>query len=124
MSTDRRLVALRGATGVTTPDAEGIVAATTELLRELMARNDVDPVDIVSILFTATPDLTAEFPAAAARKLGLDDVALLCAAEMAVPGAPGGIVRVVMHLYSTRAYAELGHVYLGTARSLRSDLAD
>ncbi|MDQ3962998.1 MAG: chorismate mutase [Actinomycetota bacterium] len=124
MSTDRRLVALRGATGVATPDAAGIVAATAELLTELMTRNDVVPGDIVSILFTATPDLTAEFPAAAARKLGLDDVALLDAAEIAVPGAPSGIVRVLMHLYSQRAYAELRHVYLGTARSLRSDLAD
>lgn len=124
MSTDRRLVALRGATGVESPDAEGIVAATEELLRELMARNDVAPDDIVSIIFTATPDLTAEFPAAAARRLGLDDVALMCAAEMAVPGAPGGIVRVLMHLYTERAYADLRPVYLGEARRLRSDLAD
>lgn len=124
MSTDRRLVALRGATGVTSGDAAGIVAATTELLRELMARNGVAPGDIVSILFTATPDLTAEFPAAAARALGLDDVALLCAAEIAVPGAPQSIVRVLMHLYTERAYAELHPVYLGAARRLRSDLAD
>lgn len=124
MSTDRRLVALRGATGVATPDAEGIVAATAELLTALMARNDVVPADIVSILFTATPDLTAEFPAAAARKLGLEDVALMGAAEIAVPGAPAKIVRVLMHLYSERAYADLRHVYLGAARALRSDLAD
>ncbi len=124
MSTDRRLVALRGATGVTTPDADGIVAATAELLTALMVRNDLATADIVSILFTATPDLTAEFPAAAARTLGLEDVALMCAAEIAVPGAPEGIVRVLMHLYSERAYADLRHVYLGAARALRSDLAD
>ena len=124
MSTDRRLVALRGATGVTSPDADGIVAATAELLRELMARNDVAPSDIVSILFTATPDLIAEFPAAAARLLGLDDVALMSAAEIAVVGAPEAIVRVLMHLYSERAYADLRPVYLGTARRLRPDLAD
>ena len=124
MSTDRRLVALRGATDVASKDADGIVDATGRLLQELMTRNGVAPEDIVSILFTATPDLTAEFPAAAARALGLADVALMCAAEIAVPGAPAGIVRVLMHLYSERAYSELRPVYLGAARELRSDLVD
>jgi chorismate mutase len=114
--------ALRGATTVAGDDGEQIVAATKELLGAMLERNGVAPEDIVSVVFTATPDLTAEFPAVAARSLGLADVPLLCAAEMAVPGALPRCIRVLLHFNSTVAPGELRHVYLRDARSLRQDL--
>lgn len=120
MST-RRLIALRGATSVATNEGAAIVDATTELLGELVGRNGVRAEDLVSIVFTATSDLDAAFPAIAARRLGLGDVPLLCAAEIAVPDAPERIVRVLVHLYSQRAADDLEHVYLGDARRLRDD---
>jgi chorismate mutase len=73
-------------------------------------------------VFTATPDLTSEFPAAAARRVGISDVPLLCATEIAVVGAIGRCIRVLMHLYTKREAAELKHVYLRDARGLRTDL--
>ena len=118
-----RLRALRGATTVERNDAASIVAATAELLSEMLERNGVAPADLVSIVFTSTPDLDAEFPAAAARRLGLADVALLGASEVDVPGALPRCVRVLMHLYTERDYASLRHVYLGDARRLRTDLS-
>lgn len=124
MATDRRVIALRGATGVGANTAPAIAAATTELLTELLARNDAVPADLISIVFTATPDLTAGFPATAARALGLAEVPLLCTSELAVDGAPTGIIRVLVHLYSGRDYARVRHVYLGDARRLREDLAE
>jgi chorismate mutase len=125
MSTDRQRVrALRGATTAADNDAAAIETATAELLSELFAANGVEPDDLISIVFTATPDLTAAFPAVAARAMGLDDVALLCATEIPVAGAPARCIRVLIHLYTERDYASLRHVYLGEARSLRSDLAD
>ncbi len=116
------LRALRGATtcGVDTPQA--ITEATIELLGEMMARNGVDHDDVVSVLFTTTPDLVATFPATAAREIGFGDVPLLCASEIAVPGAMARCVRVLMHLYTTRPRTELHHVYLRQAVSLRDDL--
>jgi len=114
--------ALRGATTVAADDGAEIDGATEELLRELMARNGVSPADIISIVFTATPDLTARFPAVAARGLGLDNVALLCATEMAVPGAPERCIRVLVHLETDRDYGSLRHVYLRGASALRTDL--
>jgi chorismate mutase len=130
MSTDRqerhttatRLRALRGATVVERNETDAIVDATEELLAEMLERNGVALGDLVSVLFTATPDLTAEFPAAAARRLGISDVPLMCAVEIAVEGAPPRCVRVLMHLYTSRDYASLRHVYLGEARQLRTDL--
>ncbi|MFN2525981.1 MAG: chorismate mutase, partial [Actinomycetota bacterium] len=79
--------------------------------------------DVVSLLFTATPDLRAEFPAVAARRLGIAHVPLLCAREIDVPGAVPRCVRVLMHLYTSLGAAELRHIYRGEARGLRSDLA-
>ena len=117
-----RLCALRGAISVGSDDADAIVAATQELLEALFAKNGVEPEDLVSVLFTATPDLTAQFPAAAARKLGIQDVPLLCAREIDVPDALPRCIRVLIHLYSARARGDLRHVYLGDARQLRSDL--
>jgi chorismate mutase len=119
----RHLRALRGATTAASNDADAIVEATAELLAEMIARNGVANEDIVSVVFTATQDLNAEFPAAAARSLGISDVPLLCAAEIAVPGAVARCIRVLMHVYSARDHKSLRHVYLGEARGLRTDLA-
>lgn len=127
MSTDRQapsLRALRGATTVESDSAEAITSAAVELLEALIQRNEIAPRDVVSIIFTSTQDLTAAFPAAAARTLGLSDVPLLCTAEIDVPGALPRCIRVLLHLYTDRDYATLRHVYLRDARTLREDLAD
>lgn len=114
--------ALRGAVTVESNDRDAIVAATTELLEEIISRNEVDGDDLVSMIFTATPDLDAEFPALAARRLGLAHVPLLCSVELDVAGAMPRCIRVLAHLYTERAAAELQHVYLREARELRADL--
>ena len=119
---DRQLRALRGATTVTANSAEAIVSGTQELITAMLERNEVAIDDLVSVIFTTTPDLDAEFPAAAARALGIAHVPLLCAQEIAVPGDVSRCVRVMMHLYSTRDHAALRHVYLGEAKQLRTDL--
>src|SRR5918996_3349238 len=110
--TESRWRALRGATTVDSDEASAIVAATTELLTEILGRNQVRPDDVVSVLFTATDDLTAEFPAVGARSVGLSEVPLMCAREMPVPGAVARCIRVLMHLYTNRAVDRLEHVYL------------
>jgi chorismate mutase len=120
---DDRVRALRGATTVPSNDRSAIVTATEELLQVMLERNEATSEDLISVIFTATPDLDAEFPAVAARALGWE-VPLLGAAEMGVPGAVPRCIRVLMHLYTTRDYASLRHVYLGEARSLRADLPD
>jgi len=117
-----RLSALRGATTATENTSEAILDATEELMRELLARNDLAPDDLVSCIFTVTPDLDAEFPAVAARRLGLDRVPLLCAQEIGVPGSLPRTVRVLVHCY-LRPGTEPRHVYLREAASLRSDLS-
>ena len=124
MSTERRVVALRGATTVAADTPRDVVAATVELLQELIDRNGVAPADIISIVFTSTHDLTAEFPAVGARKLGLTEVPLLCAAEIAVPGALARCIRVLLHLTTERDPGRLRHVYLRGASELRTDLPD
>lgn len=118
------LRALRGAISVDADTPAAIIEATRELLEELLARNEAEAGDLVSVVFTATPDLTAAFPATAARDLGMDDVPLLCATEIPVPGATPRIVRVLAHLYTERERAELTHVYLRDAAALRSDLQE
>ena len=116
--------AVRGAITVAADDADEIVRATSELLEEMFHRNEVDRADLVSVIFTVTHDLTAEFPAAAARKLGIQDVPLLCSTEIPVRGAVERCIRVLMHLYTDRARGDLRHVYLGDARQLRTDLPE
>lgn len=118
---ERRLFALRGAISVDENDAEAIRTATAELMRELMSRNNVAPDDMVSCIFTATADLDAEFPAAAAREIGLDQVPLLCAYEIAVPDAVPRVIRVLIHYYADTDHRQT-HVYLKEARELRTDL--
>jgi chorismate mutase len=115
-----RVRALRGATTVPGNDEGAIVGATAELLRELLARNGASPEDLVSIVFTSTADLTAAFPAAGARAVGLEGVPLLCASEIPVDGALGRCVRVLVHLYTDRGRDGLEHVYLGEARRLQA----
>jgi chorismate mutase len=116
------LRALRGATTVERDEPDLVVEATAELLRAMIERNDLAATDLVSIVFTATPDLTSEFPAKAARALGLANVPLLCAAEMAVPDALPLCIRVLLHAYTPVLLGELKHVYLRDARGLRTDL--
>ena len=116
-----RLRALRGATTVESNDAEAILAGTEELVREVMERNDLSADDMVSCIFTCTNDLDAEFPAVAARRLGLNGVPLLCAREIDVPGALPRVIRLMLHCYADES-AEVRHVYLHEAKALRRDL--
>lgn len=116
-----RLFALRGATDVAADEREAILDATATLLREVLERNALRPEDVVSAVFTVTGDLTAEFPAVAARENGFSAVPLLCAREMEVPGAMPRVVRVLMHYYAADDHRPQ-HVYLGAARRLRVDL--
>jgi chorismate mutase len=119
-----RVRGVRGATTVAEDTKEGILSATAELLREMIARNDLAPEDLVSIVFTATADLHAVFPAEAARGIGISDVPLLCARELNVEGAMPRCLRVLMHAYTERDLQSVRHVYLGDAKALRTDLAD
>ena len=116
-----RLIALRGATTVEANEREAILAATGELMGELLARNKLDAGSIVSCIFTLTEDLDAEFPAVAARNMGLSKVPLLCAREIPVPGSLPRVIRVMIHAYAHEGH-EPQHVYLGEARALRLDL--
>ncbi|MGH2949235.1 MAG: chorismate mutase [Solirubrobacteraceae bacterium] len=116
-----RLIALRGATTVEANEAESILAATQDLMGQLLARNRLDADSIVSCVFTLTADLDAEFPAVAARRMGLSRVPLLCAREIPVPGSLPRVIRVLMHCYPPVG-VDPQHVYLGEARRLRLDL--
>lgn len=115
--------AIRGATQVDADDRELLVEAAIELVTEVMTRNDLVFDDVISVFFTATPDLTAEFPAVAARKVGMDEVPLLCASEIDVPGALPRVVRLMAHVETDRLRSELRHVYLRGAVTLRQDIA-
>ena len=114
-----KLQALRGAITVDANEAEAILSATTELVSEVMGRNGLSPDDVVSCIFTCTDDLNAEFPAVAARRMGLSAVPLLCAREIDVPGALPRVIRLMLHCY---AEAPAKHVYLRDAVALRRDL--
>jgi chorismate mutase len=116
-----RLFALRGAISVDRNTAEDILAATGELMRELIARNELAPGRVVSCIFTATDDLDAEFPAVAARALGFEAVPLLCAREIPVPGSMERVIRVLIHYHAAEDHVP-AHIYLGAARALREDL--
>jgi len=121
VSTEDRLFALRGAIQVEANESEAIRSATAELLGELLSRNGLEPERMVSCLFTCTDDLDAEFPAVAARELGLDSVPLLCAREINVPGAMPRVIRVMVHYYAPADHRP-AHTYLGEAQNLRTDL--
>lgn len=115
--------AVRGATVLVADDASEMTEAVVELVNSMMSRNGIDLDHLISILFTATPDLHSAFPAAAARQLGLADVPLICAQELDVEGALPRVVRVLMHAESDRSRADIQHVYLRGAEVLRQDLA-
>jgi chorismate mutase len=116
-----KLRALRGAITVDANEADAILSATEELMREVMERNSLEPDQMVSCIFTCTNDLDAEFPAVAARRLGLSAVPLLCAREIDVPGALPRVIRLLLHCYADPG-SEPRHVYLREAESLRRDL--
>ena len=104
-------------------DRDMILEVTTELVAEVMARNELTTDDVISVIFTATPDLTAEFPALAARKLGFHEVPLLCASEIAVPHALPRVIRIMAHVETDKPRSAMQHVYLRGATALRLDIA-
>lgn len=116
-----RLRALRGATTVEHNESGAILEATEELVRAVMERNSLGPEEMVSCIFTCTGDLNAEFPAVAARNLGLSGVPLLCTREIDVPGSLPRTIRLMLHCYADRE-APAQHVYLREAVALRRDL--
>jgi chorismate mutase len=116
-----KLRALRGAITVDENESTAILSATEELVREVMERNALDPDDMVSCIFTCTEDLDAEFPAVAARSVGLSSVPLLCAREIPVPGALPRVIRLMLHCYADPD-TPAQHVYLRDAVALRRDL--
>ena len=103
---------------------EQVTERSQELMLRLMERNELVEDDIVSVLFTATADVTSIFPATAIREIGFGAVPLLCAAEIAVPGAMPLCIRALLHVYTTRTRHEIHHVYLHGAQGLRDDLPD
>lgn len=114
---------IRGATTVSEDNAESVLEATRELLEEIIRLNDLDDFgEIVSAVFTTTPDLTSAFPAEAARGLGMNLVPLLCASEIAVPGGMSRCIRVLLHVNTERTQQEMVHVYLREAKRLRPDV--
>lgn len=119
-----RVVGLRGAITCSEDTAAEVEAKTQRLVKELLARNEVADDDLVSVFVTATPDLTSVYPATAIRALGFADVPLLGAQELAVEGGLPRCIRVLIHCYSARSRAEVQHVYLEEARTLRADLPE
>jgi chorismate mutase len=115
--------AIRGAIQVDADESDAILEGTAELVTAVMTRNDLTPDDVISVLFTVTPDLTAEFPALAARKLGFHAVPLMCATEIPVTRAMPRVVRLMAHVDTERPRAQIQHVYLRGAVALRQDIA-
>jgi chorismate mutase len=122
MSAPLMVRALRGATTVDVDRADQVTERSQELILRIMERNELTEDDIVSVLFTATADVTSIFPATAIREIGFGAVPLLCAAEIAVPGAMPRCIRVLLHVHTTRTKDEMHHVYLHGAQGLRDDL--
>jgi chorismate mutase len=115
--------AIRGAIQLDGVDREDILEGTAELVTAVMSRNDLTTDDVISVLFTVTQDLTAEFPALAARKTGFHAVPLMCATEIPVTGAMPRVVRLMAHVETDRSRSEIQHVYLRGAAALRLDIA-
>ena len=114
--------ALRGATTVDEDTPEQVRSRTVVLLAEMLAANDIDHDDLISVILTATGDIHSMFPALAAREYGLGDVPLLCARELDIEGATPCCIRILMHMTTERARDELHHIYLEGAADLRDDL--
>jgi chorismate mutase len=115
---------IRGAVCVDANGADAILRATRRLLEHVVDANDVRVADVASVIFTATPDLDAAYPARAAREMGWVDTPLLCVQEMAVAGSLSRCIRVLVHWNTDRALDEIQHVYLDAARALRPDLSE
>ena len=113
---------VRGATTVDADDRDQILRATRQLLALMIRRNGIESTDVASVMFTVTKDLSAEFPALAARQLGWLEVPLLCAYELSVPGSLPLCVRAMLHWNTDKTQSEIQHVYLHEARKLRPDL--
>ena len=115
--------AVRGATQLDVDDREHLLSSVDELIREILSQNGLATDDLISMLFTATPDLHSEFPALAARQLGIGDVPLLCTQELDIAGAMPRVIRVMVHAETDLTKADVRHVYLRGAAALRRDLA-
>ncbi len=115
--------AIRGAVQIDADERQAILDGTAELVREVMSRNELSTDQVISVLFSATADLSAEFPALAARSLGFQEVPLLCCTEINVPGAMPRVVRLMMHVETERTRPTIQHVYLRGAAALRLDIA-
>ncbi|NLA36457.1 MAG: chorismate mutase [Actinobacteria bacterium] len=120
----RSVRALRGATTFEIDEVSHVGERVVEMVSLMLERNDVDHDDLISIIFTATDDLTCTFPATPARRLGLGDVPLICARELSIDGAMTKCIRVLMHLETERSRTEMRHVYLHGAKALRDDLPE
>lgn len=114
--------AVRGATQLEADEREHLLERVAELIRAVLDANDLDPEDLISILFTVTADLSSEFPAVAGRQVGLVDVPLICAKEIDVPGSLPRVVRMMVHAETDRSRDKIQHVYLHGATALRPDL--
>lgn len=115
--------AIRGATQVEVNTAEAITSATQELILEILAVNSLTPDDVISVLFTSSPDLNSAFPAAAARSVGFENTPLICSVEIDVPGALPRTIRVMAHVETDLSKNEVAHIYLHGAKALRRDIA-
>ena len=116
--------AFRGAIQLNVDASEEMRKCVAQLLKEIFESNSIENEDLISMLFTATPDLTCEFPAVGARVFGITDVPLICASEIDVKGALPRTVRVLLHAESSLTRAEITHVYLNGAEILRPDLGN
>ena len=114
--------AIRGATQIDANDRDQLIAATAELVTAVLDRNGLSPEALISVIFTVTRDLDAEFPAYAARAMGITDVPFLCATEIAVAGSMPRVIRLLAHVDTDLPRSEIRHVYLRGAAALRTDL--
>lgn len=115
--------AIRGAIQVESNTVDGIHSAVKELLSAMLLANHLTAPEVISVIFTATPDLNADFPAAAAREVGFGAVPLICASEIDVPGALTQVIRVMLHCNTAAKVEDISHIYLNGATALRRDLA-
>ena len=115
--------AIRGATQVEANTAESIYSGVVELLSEILKANGLTPKDVISVLFTSSPDLNAAFPAAACREMGFANVPLIGSVEVNVPGALDRTIRAMLHVETQATTEEISHIYLHGAAALRRDIA-
>ena len=118
-----RVRAIRGATQLKSDDSKEMASAVTELLEDIFAKNGLSKESLISIFFTSTNDLVCDFPAAAARRLDLGDIPLMCAQEIPVAGSLPRVVRVMVHAHSELEHSQIKHVYVRGAEVLRRDIA-